>query len=98
MAFDTYTDISASAKQVEDLISQNRSRLDRAKQEISAVVTAMTGIATQYGPIVAAASSMASSDPTNPAKSVLNAHITQLLADFNALQTEASTLDGIVNS
>lgn len=97
MAFNTYTEITVGANEVRELIGDNSARLKRARTEISGVVSAMTALGTQYGPIVAAAASLLAADPNNPAKAAVKADIDQLLTDFNALQTEASALDVLVN-
>ena len=97
MDFDTYTKITVGANEVRELIGANSTRLDRATAEISAVVSALTSLATQYGPIVGAADAQLAVDPTNPAKAATKADIDQLLVDFNTLQTRASTLDALVN-
>lgn len=98
MAFDSYTQITVGANEVRELIGSTGARLDRALAEISGVVSQMASIGAQYGPIVAAADAMVAADPNNPAKAAVQADITQLLADFNALQSRAATLDALINS
>lgn len=97
MAFDTYTEISVGADDVRQEIGVNGDRLDRAVAEVSAVVSALTAIATKYGPMVSAIGAMLAANPTNPAIAALKADIDELLNDFGALQSRAAALDALIN-
>lgn len=97
MAFGSYTEITVGANEVRKLIGENGAKLDRAVAEVSAVVSALTLLGNEYGPIVQAAADMLTADPSNPAKATAKADVDQLLADFSALQTRAAALDALVN-
>lgn len=97
MAFDTYTEIRTGADEVADLIRNQMSILNSHTAGISGVVSSMTALATEYGPMVDAINTMVVADPTNPGLLNLQSDINQLLVDFSALQTRASNLDALVN-
>lgn len=94
----TYSEISSAADQVEDMIADNRQKLNRTNSQYSTIVSNMTALATEYGPIVAAVNALVASNPENRAFLFLQAHIEQLLADFNAVQADASAKDQLVNA
>ena len=94
----TYSEISSAADTVEDLIADNRQRLSRTNSEYSTIVSQMTAIGTEYGPIVAAIDALVASNPNNRAFLFLQAHIQQLLADFNAVKADATSKDQLVNA
>lgn len=93
-----YSEIEQARVEVAAIISRNSGRLTRWKAEAGKIVTEMTTAGTDYGPIVAAAAALLAADPTNEAVIVQNAAVGKHLEDFNALVTEATTLDTLVNS
>lgn len=97
MAFDTYTEVRTGADEVAGLIKNQIAILNSHKAGISGVVSSLTSLATQYGPILDAINTLVASNPTNPGFVNLQADINQLLADFTELQTTASNLDALVN-
>lgn len=98
MAFDTYSEISSAADQVEDEIKSNIDRYARWKAEISSIASNLTNISNQYGPIVPAVEALLTANPTDAAVIYQHAHIQRLLSDFNNLQAAVSASDATVNS
>lgn len=100
MAFSgtTYAQISAGADTVEDLIGDQQGRLKAARAVPSSIVSSMTALGTEYGPIVDAANALLAADPNDIAKQFLQSHISNLLDDFNATLAEAQALDTLLNS
>ena len=94
----TYSEIASGATTVQDAIAQHRARYKAAKLEFGRITSDLTALGNEYGPIVAAVNSLLSTNPSNESFIVLQKHISQLLADYNALSGEVAATDVEVNS
>lgn len=95
MAFSgtTYSEISAGAFLIDDLIKDYRDRLSAAKQEPGLILSSLTAFGVEWGPIVDAANAIAAADPTNIAKQNLASHISNLVTDYAAVLADAQAFD-----
>lgn len=94
----TYSEIASGATTVQAAIAQHRARYKAAKLEFGRITSDLTALGNEYGPIVEAVNSLLSTNPSNESFIVLQKHISQLLADYNALSGEVAATDVEVNS
>lgn len=93
-----FSEIEQARLEIAEIISRNQKRLNTAKAEFGRIATDMSSAGSEYGPIVAAASTLLATAPENVAYLVLNESIQRHLADFNAVSAEAAALDVEVNT
>jgi hypothetical protein len=94
----SFSEIEQARSEVAGIIAANQRRLATAKAEFGRIASDMTSAGTEYGSIVAAAAALLATAPGNIALQVLNESVQRHLADFNAVSSEATSLDIEVNT
>lgn len=88
----TYTSARVALTEIAQRSDANRKRLDQAKATISAADADLGAMPTAYGTIVTDINAAAAAAPGDAALQALKAEKDKLVADFQALKTEAAAL------
>lgn len=94
----SYSEIASGADAVKDLIAENMRRLAAIYNEASAIASSQTALGQEWGPIVAKVDALVATDPNNRGYLDLQAHIHNLVADFDTVSARAAALDAQLNT
>lgn len=94
----TYAQISSAADTLKDLISDHQRRLNDARLVPGSIVSSLTALGVEYGPIIDAVNVLLAADPTDGSKIFLQSHVMNLLDDFNAALAAAQAMDTLINT
>ena len=95
-AGELYSEISAGAYQIDDMLKDFKGRLDFAQQEPGNILSAMTAFGVEWGPIVDVVNAMALARPEDISVQNLQSHVANLLADYGTLVARCNALNAAV--
>lgn len=88
-----YNDVAITLRQtIQPNVQQQKTALQQARNLIAQAQTVLSGMPTTYGATVAAIDSGASANPSNAAWTNLKAEKDLVVANFQAILTEANAL------
>lgn len=93
----TYTQTKTTLDEIAQRSEQNRKRLEQAKATIAAALSDLTAMQTAYSGFVSQLNTDAAANPNDDAWQLARAEKDQLIADFQALRTEADNLNTAVS-
>lgn len=87
-----YSDVATMLDEVQQLLGQNRARLENAQAEVATAESELGGIPQRYVDILAYLNEVLAAQPDNEAYRVAAAQIAELTREFQALRARAQAM------